>query len=68
MGLNCVQGLVLFLVLYLITSLGLILKMKGDVGRYLPISWYSFLVADVANHALSFMLFWTMLYTLIYTY
>lgn len=62
------QGLALYLVLYLVTSLGLLAKMKGDISTYLPITWYSFLFSDVANHALSFMLFWTMLYTLIYIY
>lgn len=56
-----------FLVCYLFTSLGLLLKMK-HISTYLPTKWYAFLFADAANHVLSFLLFWTMGYTLIHIY
>lgn len=64
------KGALVFLVFYLLTSLGLLLKMNltGDVSTYFPTKWYAFLLADAANHLLSFLLFWTMGYTLIHIY
>lgn len=64
------QGALAFLVFYLLTSLGLLFKMKltGDISTYFPTKWYAFLLAGVANHVLSFLLFWTMGYTLIHIY
>ncbi|KAM3569831.1 hypothetical protein VYU27_008080 [Nannochloropsis oceanica] len=65
-----VQGALAFLVFYLLTSLGLLFKMKltGDISTYFPTKWYAFLLAGVANHVLSFLLFWTVGYTLIHIY
>jgi hypothetical protein len=62
------QGLGAFLFFYLLTSLAIIAKMGGDVSSYQPTKWYGFLFADATNHALSFTLFWTLLYTLVYIY
>lgn len=57
-----------FLLCYVLTSLGLLLKMGGRPQKYLPISWLGFLFADAANHVLSFLLFWCMAYTLVHIY
>lgn len=62
------QGAAAFLLCYVLTSLGLLLKMGGRPQKYLPISWLGFLLADVANHVLSFLLFWCMAYTLVHIY
>jgi hypothetical protein len=44
------------------------MKLTGDISTYFPTKWYAFLLAGVANHVLSFLLFWTMGYTLIHIY
>jgi len=62
------QGAAAFLFCYVLTSLGLLLKMRGRVPKYLPIRWHGFLLADAANHVLSFLLFWCMAYTLVHIY
>lgn len=62
------QGAAAFLLCYVLTSLGLLLKMGGRPQKYLPISWLGFLFADAANHVLSFLLFWCMAYTLVHIY
>ncbi|TFJ81891.1 hypothetical protein NSK_007138 [Nannochloropsis salina CCMP1776] len=65
-----IQGACVFIIFHILTSLGLLAKIKltGKVSNYLPTKWYAFLVADAANHLLSFLLFWTMGYTLIHIY
>lgn len=63
-----IQGIVIFLFFYVLTSVGLLVKMQGEVATFLPTKWYTFLLADAANHGLSFVLFWTMGYTLIHIY
>jgi hypothetical protein len=62
------QGAAFFLLCYALTSLGLLLKMRGQVNKYLPTRWLGFLFADAANHVLSFLLFWCMAYTLVHIY
>lgn len=62
------QGAGAFLLCYILTSVGLLLKMRGRVQKYLPVRWLGFLLGDVANHVLSFLLFWCMAYTLVHIY
>lgn len=62
------QGAGVFLLCYILTSVGLLLKMRGHVQKYLPVRWLGFLLADAANHVLSFLLFWCMAYTLVHIY
>jgi len=67
-GLTGFQGLVCFLGLHLIVSIALLSKMKFDLQSYSRQSMISFLTSDLQKCGLSFMLFWTLFYGLVYLF
>ena len=63
-----VRGLLVFLMLYLFIVLGLSVKMGFDFRNYANSTFFGFLSNDISKHALSFVLFWTLTYALVYIY
>jgi len=59
---------VCFLGLHLIVSIALLSKMKFDLQSYSRQSMISFLTSDLQKCGLSFMLFWTLFYGLVYLF
>eukprot|EP00568_Trieres_chinensis_P003982 CAMPEP_0183291876 /NCGR_PEP_ID=MMETSP0160_2-20130417/1140_1 /TAXON_ID=2839 ORGANISM="Odontella Sinensis, Strain Grunow 1884" /NCGR_SAMPLE_ID=MMETSP0160_2 /ASSEMBLY_ACC=CAM_ASM_000250 /LENGTH=126 /DNA_ID=CAMNT_0025452741 /DNA_START=115 /DNA_END=495 /DNA_ORIENTATION=+ len=68
LGLTGLSGLVCFLVLHLIVNLSILAKMKFNLRAYSRQSLLAFLAADLQKCAMSFMLFWTLFYGLVYLF
>ena len=68
--LNCegLYGLITYLVMYFMLDLAILSKMNFDSMKYANQRTIIFFVGDLAKHALSFILFWTLTYALIYIY
>ena len=62
------SGLICFIVLYTIIALSLAFKMKFDVKMYTNSSFIVFAAGDLQKNGLSFILFWTLTYALVYIY
>ena len=67
-GLTGLQGLVCFIVLDLIVSLAILAKMKFKLANYSTETIFSFITAHMQKNAMSFMLFWTLFYGLVYLF
>jgi len=62
-------GLVCFLSLHLLTHISMwAFKMKCDLRAFTRQSWFAYLMTNFQQCALSFMLFWTLFYGLVYLY
>lgn len=68
LGLTGLSGLVCFLILHLIVSIAILTKMKFNLHTYSRQSMIGFLTADIQKCAMSFMLFWTLFYGLVYLF
>ncbi|CAN0024069.1 unnamed protein product, partial [Ectocarpus sp. 13 AM-2016] len=71
LGLTGLVGLFSYLILYLVVSLSLVVKMgTTDVSLYTAgkgkLAMFAF--GGVGNYALTYILFWTLAYTLVYIY
>jgi hypothetical protein len=61
--------LVCFITLHLLVHLSIAgFKMNFDIKPYTRQSWFGFLTLNLQQSALSFMLFWTLFYGLVYLY
>lgn len=68
-GLTGFSGLACFLVLHITVNLSLLaFKMKYDLHSYSKESLFAFLTADLQKCAMSFMLFWTLFFGLVYLF
>jgi ER membrane protein complex subunit 6 len=63
-----VHGLVAYIAMSLLINGALLLKMNLDSKGFTSKSFVSFVVADMSKNAMSFILFWTLTYALIYIY
>lgn len=61
-------GLVAFLAFYVLTSALLLLPMGMDSAAYTNRSLVMFALGDMSKYGLSFVLFWTLAYGLVYIY
>jgi hypothetical protein len=70
LGLTNSYGLFFYLFIGLLGSLSLLIRMGFDAKRFTATSAYNFVISDLANpnHAMSFILFWTLAYALVYIY
>jgi hypothetical protein len=70
LGLTHSLGLFFYLFIGILGSLILLLKMGFDAKRFTATTAVNFLVSDLVNpnHAMSFILFWTLAYALVYIY
>jgi len=62
------EGLACFLVLHLVVTLALLSKMNFRLKSYSQKNIIAFLTNDLQSCALSFMLFWTLFYGLVYLF
>mmetsp|Transcript_1561 Transcript_1561/g.2130 ORF Transcript_1561/g.2130 Transcript_1561/m.2130 type:complete len:130 (-) Transcript_1561:37-426(-) len=69
-GLTGLQGLVCFFALHMTVNLSmLVVLMKMDLKAYTRQSYFGFVVlTDLQQCGLSFMLFWTLFYALVYLF
>ena len=70
LGLTNILGLLFYLFIGVLGSFTLLLKMGFDAKRFTASSAINFLMSDLANmnHGMSFILFWTLAYALVYIY
>jgi hypothetical protein len=69
LGLTGLSGLGCFVLVCLAISGSLaLLKMNGDIKMYTNMSFASFTASDLQKNGLSFILFWTLTYALVYIY
>jgi hypothetical protein len=68
LGLTGLAGGLAFIVMYLIISAGLVVKMKMDVPGYTNMPLAKWILGDMGKYGLSFILFWTLMYALVYIY
>ena len=68
LGLTGLEGLVCFLILHLTVSIALLAKMNFDLRAYSRQSLGAFVTADLQKCGMSFMLFWTLFYGLVFLF
>eukprot|EP00543_Licmophora_paradoxa_P015736 CAMPEP_0202474602 /NCGR_PEP_ID=MMETSP1360-20130828/92471_1 /ASSEMBLY_ACC=CAM_ASM_000848 /TAXON_ID=515479 /ORGANISM="Licmophora paradoxa, Strain CCMP2313" /LENGTH=125 /DNA_ID=CAMNT_0049101739 /DNA_START=205 /DNA_END=582 /DNA_ORIENTATION=- len=69
LGLTGLEGLVCFIILHLTILLSIAaFKMNFNLAAFTKQSWMGFMTTNLQQSALSFMLFWTLFYGLVYLY
>lgn len=68
LGLTSLNGLLFFLAVTVFTTIAFLLKMKFDVKKYTNSSFFQFVSHGVSSTAMSFVLFWTLSFALVYIY
>ena len=69
LGITAFRGFLAFVVIYIATSVTLLLKMGFAPGNYMPgMPIVSFLYNGIGGHLMSHLLFWTMFYGIVHVY
>jgi hypothetical protein len=68
LGLTSLHGLLFFLVVTLCTTLALVTKMRFDSKVFTTFTFLNFFIQGISNNAMSFVLFWTLSFALVYIY
>ena len=69
LGITAFQGFLAFAIIYIITSIALLLKMGFAPQNYIPgMPILSFLYNGMGGHLMSHLLFWTMFYGIVHVY
>lgn len=68
LGCESMSGLLCFVVLYVLIAFSMAIKMSFDTKMFTNSSLLSFVAGDLQKNGLSFILFWTLAYALIYIY
>jgi hypothetical protein len=68
LGNSGLNGLYFFVGMTTLTSIALIVKMRFDVTTYTNLTIFNFLVQGLTSSAMSFLLFWTLAFALVYIY
>jgi uncharacterized membrane protein YuzA (DUF378 family) len=68
MGLTSNTGFFSFVVLYVIIGLSIGMKMGYNFKAFTNASFFAFVSSDLQKNSLSFILFWTLTYALVYIY
>ena len=68
LGLTSVRGALGFMASYVAISLALLVAMKGDSMAYTNEAIPNHVIGGVGKYGLSFVLFWTLSYALVYIY
>ena len=61
-------GLVVFMAIYLSVMAAVSLKVGLDFKNYANTTFLGFMFSDLSKHGLSFVLFWTLTYAVVYIY
>lgn len=62
------KGFLCFIVIYALTTVAVGCTISFNFQRYLNMTLTNFAMHDVNKHAMSFVLFWTLSYALVYIY
>lgn len=68
LGLTSLRGLLFFLFVSILIALGIAARMGFKIALYANMSFFSLLLQGITSHILSFVLFWTLSYALVYIY
>ncbi len=68
MQLLSLMGFVFFAMVYAFTTISVGMKIGFNFKTYFNMSLLNFLAFDVSKHVMSFILFWTLSYALVYIY
>lgn len=68
LGLQGLQGFILFLLAGAVVMIGLLTKCQFDIPRFITATTTSLLIKALSGQALSFVLFWTLVYALVHIY
>ena len=68
LGCTSLEGLVMIIVLSILSSVALSVKMKFQLKTYTDLSVFGIFTMGISNHAMSFVLFWTLAYALVHIY
>jgi len=68
LGLTGLQGLLFFIITSIVTDLALITKMKFNLKEYTNSPIYQFLPEGLSSTVMSFILFWTLSFAVVYIY
>ena len=63
-----IYGFLCFLILYVVITIALGLRIKFDFKTYTNMTLMEFALLDISKHVMSFVLFWTLSYALVYIY
>jgi hypothetical protein len=68
LGYTGLQGFLFFIAVYIVVAVAIAFRFKFNTRLYTNMSFMSFISFDLQKHALSFVLFWTLSYALVYIY
>lgn len=68
LGLTGLNGLLFFIALTAVSTIALLAKMKFKLKEYTNLSLFQFVSGGVSSTAMSFVLFWTLSFALVYIY
>ena len=68
LGCTGFNGAVLYIALYLMMQVSFLVMMGFDSAKYTTLSPAWFIISGVGEYALSYILFWTLVYALVYIY
>jgi hypothetical protein len=68
LGCTGFNGAILYVVMYVTIQLCILAAMGFDTHKYTAKPMHSFLIEGVADYGLSYILFWTLFYALVYIY
>ena len=68
LGCTGLQGLLLYILISLTATVALSMKMGFQMKAYTNTTFLGFLTGDLQKSSLSFVLFWTLSYALVYIY
>jgi hypothetical protein len=68
LGLTGIEGLVLLTIIFLLTMIGMMLKMKMKSSRYLTNTIYDLEFSMFSGQCLTYILFWTSTFALVHIY
>ena len=62
------EGFICFAIAYILSAVAIGMTIQFNFKTYLNMSFLEFLVHDASRHIMSFVLFWTLAYALVYIY
>lgn len=62
------EGFIWFAVTYILSAVAIGMTIQFDFKTYVNMTFLQFLVHDASRHVMSFVLFWTLAYALVYIY
>jgi hypothetical protein len=68
LGCTGLEGLVMIISVSILCSLALSIKMKFQLKTFTDLSVFGIISMGITNHAMSFVLFWTLAYALVHIY